>query len=149
MITFGSNLLTAPSKSTRNGATAAPIFEVASKKQKVAFLVGVGKSSEVCSPQQSQNMVATAFPKMTRDGWSQISPSGTPRRAIPREPHVTKAKTSVKTRPTCNQNISIAINPHCFNMGDLPLFFSKCEILAFIKDLKPWMKSDKLSSNVS
>ena len=93
----------APSKSTRNGATAAPIFELASKKQKAAFLVGVGKSSDVCNPQQSQNMVATAFPKMTRDGWSQTSFSGVAIRAMPRDPHVTKAKTSVKTLPTCGK----------------------------------------------
>ena len=93
--------------STRKGANAAPILELASKKQKVAFRVAVGKSSDVWSPQQSQNMVATAFPNITSVGWNQTSPSGVAMRAIPNEPQRINENISVQTRPTCDDILYI------------------------------------------
>ena len=46
IITFGKMIFAVESKSTMKGAIAAPILELASKKQKVAFLVLVGNISE-------------------------------------------------------------------------------------------------------
>ena len=94
--TLGKTLSISDNKSTIKGAKAAPILELASRKQNAAFLVEVGKSSGEWRPQPNQNIAEMALPETTKIGTSQLLSDWMKTIVIPKTPHVMNAKISLQ-----------------------------------------------------